>query len=74
MKVEDLRRFVAAVFQGARNVAPDPGEAETEQAAMAGAVIVGWLQASEQQIANGTADGLLVAAAAEAGIPVELDG
>ena len=74
MNVADLRRFVAAVFQGARRVAPPPGPEATEEEELAAAVIVGWLEASEKQIASGQADGLLVAAAAEARIPVELDG
>jgi len=73
MTVPDLRRLVAAVFQAARNVAPPAEEAETEQAAVARSVILGWLEASEVQIASGLADGLLVAAAAHAQIPVELD-
>ena len=74
MKVDEIRRLVAAVFQAARNMAPPPGPESTEQEELAAAVIVGWLDASEKQIARGEADGLLVAAAAHASIQVELDG
>jgi hypothetical protein len=67
----DLRRIVAAVFQAAINVAPR--EAETQEAAHAQAVVLGWLQASGEQISAGVADELLVAAAAHAGVPLELE-
>jgi hypothetical protein len=73
MTLSELRQFVAAVFQGARNVAPPPGPGSTEEEELAAAVIVGWLEASGDQIAQGQADGLLIAAAAQAAIPVETD-